>query len=376
MQTTNRGKGIVLIIDDDRMIVDLVKMAFVGDGYQVMSAQSGTELNETLNSFDLTHEVPFDLILLDLLLPDISGEELYRLLRAHAQIAKIPIIILSAAAAVQKRIQLLKMGADDYIIKPFNVDDLLMRATVHVKLGKMRQAKNEVENRIGLLGEIAGMINSSVELSQILAQTIDSLKRITQVESADIFMPEQNIQKFSAAGVKKLSNQYLSQALIDDNSGITAHTFRTGEPSLVNDVQVDGRFALPTDQLPGQITESLLCVPLAVHGQVVCVLRLINKRGGSFTAADLSLVVSAANILAVALDNAYLHLLYESVNKDASTVPETAVALAEEFGSPLRAVQDYLEQALQAGQEPEKQNQYLQMASSEVARLIDTIGSR
>jgi DNA-binding response OmpR family regulator len=43
MQTLNRDKGIVLIIDDDRMIIDLVKMAFVGDGYQVLTAQSGTE---------------------------------------------------------------------------------------------------------------------------------------------------------------------------------------------------------------------------------------------------------------------------------------------------------------------------------------------
>jgi DNA-binding response OmpR family regulator len=376
MQTTNRGKGIVLIIDDDRMIVDLVKMAFVGDGYQVMSAQSGTELNEMLNSFDLTHEVPFDLILLDLLLPDISGEELYRLLRAHAQIAKIPIIILSAAAAVQKRIQLLKMGADDYIIKPFNVDDLLMRATVHIKLGKMRQAKNEVENRIGLLGEIARMINSSVELSQILTETIDSLKRITQVESSDIFLPEQNVQNLSVAGVKKLSGQYLSQAFVDDGNGITAHTFRTGEPCLVNDVQTDGRFAPQTDQLPGQITRSLLCVPLTVHSQVVCVLRLINKRSRSFTVADLSLVVSAANILAVALDNAYLHLLYESVNQNSHAVPDTAVSLAEEVGNPLRAVHGYLEQALQADQEPEKRSESLQMASREVARLLNAIGNK
>jgi DNA-binding response OmpR family regulator len=165
MQTTNKGKGIVLIIDDDKMIVDLVKMAFVGDGYQVLAAQSGSELNEMLNGFDLVNEVPFDLILLDLLLPDTSGEELYRLLRAHSQIARIPIIILSAAAAVQKRIQLLKMGADDYIIKPFNVDDLLMRATVHIKLGKMHQAKIEVENRVSLIGEIARSAQDYLEMA-------------------------------------------------------------------------------------------------------------------------------------------------------------------------------------------------------------------
>lgn len=319
MQTTSRGKGIVLIIDDDRMIVDLVKMAFVGDGYQVLAAQSGTELNEMLNSFDLRNEVPFDLILLDLLLPDTSGEELYRLLRAHSQIAKIPIIILSAAAAVQKRIQLLKMGADDYIIKPFNVDDLLMRATVHIKLGKMRQAKIEVESRIGLLTDIAQMINSSNPLEEIIVKTVDSLKRIIQVESGDIFLPEQNDRHLTLSTIKKISEPYLTHGPFGFEESITAHVYKSGEPSLVNNVSEDARFIPQADQLPGHQTESLLCVPLTVQNQVVCVLRLMNKLNGSFNDDDLGLVVSAANIIMVALDNAYLHELYESKNQIAAS---------------------------------------------------------
>lgn len=376
MQTTNSGKGSVLIIDDDRMIVDLVKMAFVGDGYQVLAAQSGTELNEMLNSFDLRNEVPFDLVLLDLLLPDTSGEELYRLLRAHSQIAKIPIIILSAAAAVQKRIQLLKMGADDYIIKPFNVDDLLMRATVHIKLGKMRQAKHEVESRIGLLGEVARMINSSVELDQILVKTIDSIKHIVQAEYGDIFLPEHKTQNLVAANIMKLGDEYLTQGSLNDERGITAYILKSGEPAIVHDAQTNGRFDPETDQLPDQPTKNIICVPLTVHKQILCGLRLMNKVSGPFTADDLSLVVSAANIINVALDNAYLHQLYESKTERSPSSSEAAYSLANEFGGPLQTVHDYLEQALQSGQEPEKQNQFLQMASSEVERLINAASNK
>jgi DNA-binding response OmpR family regulator len=319
MQTLNRDKGIVLIIDDDRMIIDLVKMAFVGDGYQVLTAQSGTELNEMLTNIDMNNEVPFDLILLDLLLPDTSGEELYRILRAHSQIAEIPIIILSAAAAVQKRIQLLKMGADDYIIKPFNVDDLLMRATVHIKLGKMRQAKNEVESRINLLGEIAGMINSSVELNEILAKTIESLKQIVQVEASDLFLPAQLPQDIFVGNINNLDEKYLFQASLDSGKGVTLHAFKTGEPGMVNDVQADARFEPQIDQFPDKMTETIICVPLTVRGQVVCVLRLLNKINGPFTADDLSLVVSVANIIMVAFDNAYLHGLYEPKDQVSAT---------------------------------------------------------
>jgi DNA-binding response OmpR family regulator len=295
------------------MIVDLVKMAFAGDGYQVLAALSGTELNEMLDNIDLTNETAFDLILLDLLLPDTSGEELYRLLRANKHVAKIPIIILSAAAAVQKRIQLLKMGADDYIIKPFNVDDLLMRATVHIKLGRMRQAKNEVENRINLLGEIAQAINSSAAFEQSLLTMIDRIKKIVQAESGDIFLPKQNLEALSVASIRKLGDNYLFQAQLD-SVGITAFALETGEPCLVNNVQEDGRFAPQIDQLPGQITKSIICVPLTIGEDFVCTFRFFNKVGG-FTAEDLSLVVSAGNIISVALENNYLNLLLESTNR-------------------------------------------------------------
>jgi len=351
-------------------------MAFVGDGYQVLAAQSGTELNEMLNNLDLSSDMPFDLILLDLLLPDTSGEELYRLLRAHSQIAKIPIIILSAAAAVQKRIQLLKMGADDYIIKPFNVDDLLMRATVHIRLGKMRQAKNEIEGRIGLLGEIARMINSSAELNQILVHTIDSLRANIQAEVGDIFLPEQNFQAPFFESLEKLDDNYLFQAPLNNDAGITAHTFRSGEPSMVNDVQEDGRFSPQLDQLPGQETENLICVPLLVRNQVICILRLMNKIGGPFTADDLSLVVSAANIITVALDNAFLEQLNESADHHAHASHGHFDSLAEEFGPPLQEIRNYLEMAIQAEGDPQKQNEILQMASSEVERLIHAINNR
>lgn len=374
MQATNKGKGVVLIIDDDRMIVDLVKMAFAGDGYQVLAAQSGNELSELLERLDFTSNFPFDLILLDLLLPDISGEELYRRLRAHSQIAKIPIIILSAAAAVQKRIQLLKMGADDYIIKPFNVDDLLMRATVHIKLGKMRQAKHEAENRIDLLGEIAQMINSAVEPDKILANTVERLTNIIQVESGNIFLAEKSSgEGFYPANFLDTEDNELFHSAISGSEGLIADVLRSGEPCIINDVQNDSRFAAEFVQAPGIAINSLICAPIAIRGQVVCVLQLINKLGGEFTANDLGLVVSAANIIAVALDNAHLHQLFQSNTHKAAPASGPAPLLAQEIGTPLQTVRNYLERALHTRLEPEKQDEYLQMASIEVERLIHAV---
>ncbi|NIT55780.1 MAG: GAF domain-containing protein, partial [Aliifodinibius sp.] len=277
--------------------------------------------------------------------------------------------------AVQKRIQLLKMGADDYIIKPFNVDDLLMRATVHIKLGKMRQAKNEVESRIDLLSKIARMINSSVELNQLLVDTVDSLRDSIQVKNVDIFLPEQNFQAPFFEGIKKLPESYLTQAPLNDGSSIAAYTFKAGEPVMVNDVLTDDRFSPEIDQVPGQETENLICVPLLVRNQVVCLLRLMNKVGGSFTADDLSLVVSVANIITVALDKTFLQQLNEARGHHSHESHARSVSLAEEFGPPLQEIHSYLEMAIQAAGEPQKQNEILQMASSEIERLIHNLNN-
>jgi len=111
----------ILIIDDDAHINDIVSKALKAEGYNITSAYSGTEA-----LLLLSHNKP-DLILLDLMLPGLSGEELL------PQIKDIPVIVVSAKADVTDKVELLVGGAADYITKPFDMKELLARIMVQLR---------------------------------------------------------------------------------------------------------------------------------------------------------------------------------------------------------------------------------------------------
>jgi len=113
----------ILIIDDDIHIGNIIEEALIKEDYQVSRAYSGTEALYVLSA-----SKP-DLILLDLMLPGLSGEEVL------PQIKGIPVIVISAKIDVDDKVALLLGGAADYITKPFEMKELLARITVALRNG-------------------------------------------------------------------------------------------------------------------------------------------------------------------------------------------------------------------------------------------------
>lgn len=111
----------ILIIDDDIHINEMLEEVLIQEGYQVSHAYSGTE-----SLLFLANEKP-DLILLDLMLPGLTGEEVL------PQIEKIPVIVMSAKVEVKDKVALLLNGAEDYITKPFEIEELLARIVVQLR---------------------------------------------------------------------------------------------------------------------------------------------------------------------------------------------------------------------------------------------------
>lgn len=111
----------ILIIDDDTAIGNLEQEVLERSGYTVLRAYSGTEAQLMLKN------VRPNLILLDLMLPGLSGEELL------PQFHGIPVIVVSAKAAVQNKVDLLLGGAADYLTKPFDTKELLARIAVRLR---------------------------------------------------------------------------------------------------------------------------------------------------------------------------------------------------------------------------------------------------
>lgn len=111
----------ILIVDDDIYIGNALEETLLQNGYQVSRAYSGTEA-----VFAVSHNLP-DLVLLDLMLPGMNGEDVLK------HISDIPVIVMSAKADIENKVNLLLSGAVDYITKPFNTKELLARIAVQLR---------------------------------------------------------------------------------------------------------------------------------------------------------------------------------------------------------------------------------------------------
>ncbi len=116
----------IAVIDDDIYIGDLLEELLTGEGYAVIRAYSGTE------ALLMLEKTPVDLVLLDLMLPGLSGEQVMERLEGT------PVIVLSAKAGTDDKVKLLLSGAHDYVTKPFDNRELLARISVQLREEKSR----------------------------------------------------------------------------------------------------------------------------------------------------------------------------------------------------------------------------------------------
>ena len=115
------GKARLLIVEDDHDIANMLRIYFTGHGYEVDTAGRGSE------ALDKTRQNLPHLIVLDIMLPDIDGFEVCRILRTNTRTSHVPIIFLTQKDERSDKLQGLELGADDYITKPFDIEELKLR---------------------------------------------------------------------------------------------------------------------------------------------------------------------------------------------------------------------------------------------------------
>ena len=145
--------GTVLIIEDDKRIANWVKVYFERAGFSAEVAHDGE------SGLDMARDLFPDLVVLDLMLPRLDGVELCRILRRESD---VPVIMLTAREAPADRIKGLDIGADDYIVKPFDPDEVIARAEA-----VLRRVKGKVQQVLTsgniTLNETAGSVTVNEE---------------------------------------------------------------------------------------------------------------------------------------------------------------------------------------------------------------------
>lgn len=168
----------ILIVDDDLNIGNMLEEVLTAEGYAVLRAYSGTEAVMLLSS-----KTP-DLVLLDLMLPGLSGEEVL------PKIKRIPVIVVSAKVGIDDKVSLLLGGAADYITKPFDMKELLARISV-----QLRKSEYNAENEKLYYDDIS--LNTASHLVSVSEKEI----RLTRTEFAILKLLMKNPNQVIAKSV-------------------------------------------------------------------------------------------------------------------------------------------------------------------------------
>lgn len=209
----------IMIVEDDTNINNLIKELLIQNNYEVISAYSGTE------ALSLLEKENIDLILLDLMLPGLSGENLI------TKIKSIPIIVLSAKINPEDKINCLLNGANDYITKPFNTDELLARIKVQLRINK-KENKQLVYQELKLLNDGRTLLLKDIKISltkteyaiikQLILNGTEVISKNRLLESISLDTPDcdENSLKVHISNIKKKIRNHTNKKYIESVFGI------------------------------------------------------------------------------------------------------------------------------------------------------------
>lgn len=129
----------VLIVDDEEHIRELIKFNLKKEGYDTDVAVNGTE------ALKIIREIKFDLILLDLMLPEIDGLEVCKEIRRNEETSDIPVMMITAKGEEFDKVLGLELGADDYITKPFSIRELMARVKALLRRSNVKKEENIIK---------------------------------------------------------------------------------------------------------------------------------------------------------------------------------------------------------------------------------------
>ncbi len=375
----------ILVVEDDAEMIELMQNMLSLVRCDVQIARSGEEaLSRLRQEAEGGREI--DLVLLDIMVPGMDGYEVVARVKADAALRNTAIIMTTALDSVSDKTLGLGLGADDYLTKPFDPQELLARIDAVMRIRRSEQAVRRRNEELSALIEINRMVTSSLELDQVLEATIQGIREILHVEAGSLVLVDEETGGLVFSKTFSPERGWITGRTIQPGEGIVGYVVESGEPKLVNNVDLDPHFVAEVDDERGFTSQMVLCVPLKIRDRVIGAIEVINKLDDEFTQQDLELLQAMAASVAVAMDNASLYseladFADELERSQAQLVQaekmaaigRLAASIAHEINNPLQAIHNSLHLSLHRRLEEEKRMQYLGMAQTEVQRLIEIV---
>jgi PAS domain S-box-containing protein len=284
----------ILVVEDNRDTSILLRELLVAEGYDVESVPTG---EAALESLDRTPDM--DLVVLDLMLPGMSGYDVIEQMRARTALALTPILVLSALSSPSARIRGLRDGADDYMTKPFLPEELMARTRTLVTGRLLGRRTAEIQ----ALEEIAEAALTSDNLDALLGRMVELVAGVVGADAAAVLLLDETGRELRGRAATGLGGD-LSRVTMPAGEGVAAIALSTHAPVLIPDrASADPRVINPAIRAGG--FRSLMVVPLIVRGSAIGVLEVARRERPIDARVDRLLRI-VADRMAVTMEHARL----------------------------------------------------------------------
>jgi diguanylate cyclase (GGDEF)-like protein len=290
-------RSTILVVEDEAGIARMIQVLLEARGFATVVTHSGDEALARV-----AHQ-PVDLVLLDVMMPGMDGYEVCRRLKSDPRMRHIPVVMLTAKDAVRDMVLGLEIGADEYITKPFNTDELIARIKVLLRIQGMSLELLRRNRELQALNSVALAVSRSLSLEAILdaalARTLDSLGlscglvHLLEPRSANLALHIWQGLTSPPEGLRRLppGPSWAWQAL------------EAEEPLVLPDAGQAAGLGRASVQPP----EPLAAVALRFQERRLGVITVVGDPGQSFTGDELNLLAAIGRQVSLALENSRLY---------------------------------------------------------------------
>lgn len=322
----------VLVIDDRIDNIRFLREYILSpNGYETIDASDGAEgLKIALNTSP-------DLIISDIMMPKLGGLELLETLRERG--VDIPTILMTFHGSEETAVKAFRLGAQNYIIKPFAIDEMLVAVDRALAESRLRDERDELtqtlltvnqqlQSRVEELRFLYGIgrsVTSLQDLEPILNRIVEAAVYLTKSEEGSLMLLDRDSGELYLRAACNIGEKKARSFRIKVNDSIAGQVVRTGRPVMVGGINEEDSFKVMT----GYFVKALLNVPLKVGDEVIGVLAVNNKlMVRRFNQSHLHLLTALANYASIAIENARL---YAKLASEASEAEESSRELEQEI---------------------------------------------
>jgi len=301
--TTQPGR--ILVVDDTAFNRQLLARLLRGIGHETVEAEDGQQALDRLRALD---EPPIDVILLDILMPEMDGYEVLEALAADPALRHLPVIVISGVDELDSVVRCLAMGAADYL--PKTVDPAILQARIASSLARKRlhDAEREAIDRQAASNEVlAIMSRSAFDLQVVLDAVVRAAVRLCKADYGVAYVLDDGAYRVatSAGGTPELDAWEREHPIRPGRDSVVGRVALVGDAIHLDDVLADREYlATGGQQISGY--RSLFGVPIEGDGAITGVLALTRNEVRPFTDGERALAVGFAEQAAIGIANARL----------------------------------------------------------------------